>query len=127
MPSFVFGTEPIVRASIRGVVPAGIETKAALMNAVDNALKLPDYFGRNWDALEECIRDLSWLPEGSIVLVHEDVPLMNDRASLRTYLSILMDAIRKWAETSARRLVVVFPQHAEEKVRRALSDPSPPS
>jgi RNAse (barnase) inhibitor barstar len=28
-----------------------------LFDALASALALPDYFGRNWDALDECLRD----------------------------------------------------------------------
>ncbi len=50
------------------VVPAGavasaesgaaVDAKAALLDAVAAALGFPAYFGRNWDALDECLRDL---------------------------------------------------------------------
>lgn len=29
-----------------------------LFDAIADALALPGYFGRNWDALDECLRDL---------------------------------------------------------------------
>lgn len=36
-------------------------TKEQLINALGGALSFPDYFGRNWDAVEECMEDLDWL------------------------------------------------------------------
>ena len=35
-----------------------IRTKRELLNALANALEFPDYFGRNWDALDECLGDI---------------------------------------------------------------------
>ncbi len=38
----------------------GVASKPAFLEAFAGALRFPDYFGRNWDAFEECLRDLSW-------------------------------------------------------------------
>ena len=64
MSAFIFCNQDKVEAIHRAELPRGIQNKGALLNAVSDALCFPDYFGGNWDALEECIRDLSWLPEG---------------------------------------------------------------
>ncbi|MGW6394816.1 barstar family protein [Streptomyces sp. NPDC055103] len=37
---------------------AGVTDKAALMDRCAVALALPAWFGRNWDALAECLADL---------------------------------------------------------------------
>ncbi|MFF0429871.1 barstar family protein [Streptomyces sp. NPDC004520] len=37
---------------------AGVTDKAALMDRCAAALALPDWFGRNWDALADCLTDL---------------------------------------------------------------------
>src|SRR5688572_31813881 len=64
-------------------------TKRGLLDELSSGLRFPDYFGGNWDALEECIGDLSWIPPGPVVLRHSDLPLVNDLADSRTYLAIL--------------------------------------
>lgn len=40
-----------------------IEDKQMLMDVISEGFEFPDYFGGNWDALDECLRDLSWLKE----------------------------------------------------------------
>jgi hypothetical protein len=49
----------------------GVTDKPAFMDRCVRALGLPDYFGRNWDALADCLRDLSWAPpaRGRLVVV----------------------------------------------------------
>ncbi|MEU0038161.1 MULTISPECIES: barstar family protein [unclassified Streptomyces] len=41
---------------------AGVTDKPAFMDRCARALDLPDWFGRNWDALADCLGDLSWAP-----------------------------------------------------------------
>ncbi|WP_328971341.1 barstar family protein [Streptomyces sp. NBC_00239] len=40
----------------------GVRTKAALMERCARALELPQWFGRNWDALADVLTDPSWFP-----------------------------------------------------------------
>jgi hypothetical protein len=47
----------------------GVAGKQDLMAALSSALELPDWFGGNWDALDECLRDLGWLDAGGHLLV----------------------------------------------------------
>ncbi|MFF2851249.1 barstar family protein [Streptomyces sp. NPDC058001] len=49
----------------------GVADKAAFMERCARALDLPDWFGRNWDALADCLTDLSWAPpaQGRVLLV----------------------------------------------------------
>jgi RNAse (barnase) inhibitor barstar len=42
-----------------------------LLGRLATALRFPDYFGRNWDALDEMLRDLGWLPGKGCVLLIE--------------------------------------------------------
>ncbi|MGW0898232.1 barstar family protein [Streptomyces goshikiensis] len=40
---------------------AGVRSKAALMRRCGDALRVPGWFGGNWDALADALIDLSWL------------------------------------------------------------------
>jgi RNAse (barnase) inhibitor barstar len=56
-------------------VPRGVRSKEKLLRLLSQALRFPNYFGGNWDALEECLHDLHWLPEKiNIAIVHEQWP-----------------------------------------------------
>jgi RNAse (barnase) inhibitor barstar len=83
-----------------------LERKLDLLRALAASLRFPDYFGWNWDALDECLRDLSWLDDqrSIVVLLHKHVPL-SDTAQRRTYLEILASA----QTAHAGRLRVIFP------------------
>ncbi|MFD3719448.1 barstar family protein [Streptomyces sp. NPDC058674] len=49
----------------------GVRTKAELMRRAGDAFGVPRWFGGNWDALADAVRDLSWLPDtaGRLVAV----------------------------------------------------------
>jgi RNAse (barnase) inhibitor barstar len=119
---FYFGKEAIVLRDrrVQARIPAGIETKMQLLDALDASLGFPEYFGGNWDALWDCICDLSWLEPVQVVLLHDDLPMSSDRDSLRTYLSLLQDAVAAWKEKPEHELVVVFPRGVEPTVRELL-------
>jgi RNAse (barnase) inhibitor barstar len=90
-----------------------LKHKSDLLNALAASLKFPDYFGHNWDALDECLRDLSWLDDQkSIVLLHKHVPLSNDEQR-RIYLDILKAA----QAAHSGRLRVVFRASNEQETK----------
>ena len=60
----------------------GIHTPERLFDELSRTLDLPDYFGRNWDALDECLRDL---PE---------------RADAETCVLVLFDAYAGWQDST---------------------------
>jgi hypothetical protein len=100
-------------------VRAGVRDPHVLLEELASQLRFPDYFGANWNALEECVRDLSWLPDGPLVLKHHDLPLAGDVASQKTYLSILSDVVeKKWTVPGQRLrdLFVLFPPETRQPI-----------
>lgn len=51
---------------------AEVYDKDTLIAALAEALKFPDWFGGNWDALEDCLMDLTWIDAPGYVLVLKD-------------------------------------------------------
>lgn len=43
--------------------------EATFFDAISKVMKFPSYFGRNWDALDECLTDMQWEPARGHVLV----------------------------------------------------------
>lgn len=77
--------------------------KAALLALVAGALRFPDYFGGNLDALEECLRDLDdFLPApGYLVLIERAARACpGRRGDFEVVVEILDGAGRYWREQS---------------------------
>jgi RNAse (barnase) inhibitor barstar len=114
MSSFQFQAPPAPRPGERLIaVPASLETKTDLFNFLAREFPLPDYFGHNWDALEECLGDLSWLDDEIILLAHWDIPLEKTPADRRIYLQVLSRV-----GVESKRLTIYFP----ESFRREIAD-----
>lgn len=71
--------------------------KPALLKEVARALEFPDWFGANWDALEDCLTDLSWhKARGHLLLIEAANALPAD--DLGVFRDILESAAAFWAE-----------------------------
>ena len=103
-------------AAFVATLPRGIKSIAVLFHELDRQLKFPEHFGANWDALWECICDLSWLPSGAVVIEHHDLPLAEDVAEAKIYLSILEGAVRKLSGSRDHELFVVFPPENRDRI-----------
>lgn len=90
-------------------IPEGIllvELDAALMTGLKGlyrelaaALKLPDYFGNNFNSLDECLTDLAWLPsDGYLLLIKNSEYLLNEESddALQGLLAVLDSAGEEW-------------------------------
>ncbi|MGR6917442.1 barstar family protein [[Actinomadura] parvosata] len=65
-------------------------TRAAFFDEVARALSFPGYFGRNWDALTDCLRDIGAV---TLVVEHAEELLAGEPPEqLATLLTVLADA-----------------------------------
>ncbi len=72
-------------------------TKRGLMQEWGAALQFPYYFGENWDAFEECVNDLGWLPaRGYILAVTDAERLLGEGDDFATFVRILAAAATRW-------------------------------
>ena len=105
-------------------IPAGIRSKQKLLSVLADKLQFPGYFGWNWDALEELLQDLSWLPAGRpVLMVHADLPFGKGGEHRGTYLSILAGLAH---HAGGRRVRVVFPVSTAAEVGTEPREPRQP-
>src|SRR5262245_5431337 len=74
-------------------------TKRGLLNELARALEFPAGSGRNWDALEEMLADLEWLPAKGYLLVvtSADELLVEDPDEYETFIDIVKSVAKEWA------------------------------
>ena len=114
--SFRDATAAVVR------LPRGIRSKQKLFAIFADKLHFPNYFGWNWDALEECLRDLSWLSPGqSIAIVHEDLPFGAGGANRGIYLDLLREVLDYWSKSGDRSVHVIMPMSLQTSLTPATN------
>jgi RNAse (barnase) inhibitor barstar len=83
------------------------KTPEGTLREFSRALEFPDYCGCDWDALEECLTDLAWLPaKGYVILITDAQAVMPDHVEeYETLLEILNDVGEAWSkgQTSSGR------------------------
>lgn len=81
---------------------SAMRTLDGLFAEVSSKLEFPDYFGNNWDALDECLADFEWLPgfAYTIVIVDALEVLAAEPAHQLEVLVKLLDRVSaEWAES----------------------------
>ncbi|AKK67465.1 barstar family protein [Xanthomonas translucens] len=79
----------------------GCSSKPMLLMRLAAQLDFPIGFGRNWDALMDGLRDLSWLPaKGGYALLLEDAAELQSVAKkdFDVLLELLDDVAKEWAQ-----------------------------
>ncbi|QQQ01248.1 barstar family protein [Lysobacter enzymogenes] len=80
---------------------AGCRDKDDALARIAAGLRFPEWFGGNWDALDDSVNDLSWWPAPGYLLLIEragawQAAHADDAATL---VEILGDAAQDWAKT----------------------------
>jgi hypothetical protein len=93
----------------------GIQKKEDLLDHIAHTLSFPDWFGRNWDALEDCLTDLSWCQADGHVFVFDNFAPGDD-------LGVLIDVLASCAEFWAARDRSFFAVFIDPDRSLALAD-----
>jgi hypothetical protein len=79
---------------------AHAKDRTALFAELDRALKLPEHFGHNWDALADVLEDRDWLGKsGRVIVLHGSAAYRRDHPTDWTTLEDLFaEASEFWKE-----------------------------
>jgi len=89
MPSGVY------RSAVAPAEAVEIDLGHKPIEAIARALQFPEWFGGNWDALEDCLGDLSWRDSARTVLAMKNFQ-RNDELGI--LIDILASTAQFWAE-----------------------------
>jgi len=102
-------------------------SKRAVLDAFADALGLPEYFGGNWDALDECLRDNAWheprdAARGGLMLRIDGAASAAGAApeAFETMVDLLDDAVESWRDRGIACWVLVATDHPDEFGLEAL-------
>ncbi|MFE1951028.1 barstar family protein [Streptomyces sp. NPDC059524] len=94
------------------------------------ALRLPDHFGWNWPALQDCLFDLHWISAERILLTIDDVHavLSEEPQEREVPFRMLKDAAKHWAgkpdlpgqKKVSFEAVLLCPSDQEEQLLREI-------
>ncbi|HEY9618128.1 MAG TPA: barstar family protein [Microcoleaceae cyanobacterium] len=89
-----------------------ITNKSEFLQACAQAMEFPQHFGLNWDALEDCLTDLDWLPAKGYVVLYEQPELFAQSEPIEwsTTLEIFQAAIEYWQNTNVPMYVLLKPR-----------------
>lgn len=85
-------------------------TDASLFAALSETFRFPDYFGGNWDALDEVLRDLEWIAPAKVVLTVDGRQGMELSWTFGRLLAAWLSAAQEWSSTGVPfHMVVLLP------------------
>jgi hypothetical protein len=125
-PLFQFADEPPLRSADGAYVvevPSDERDVIRFLGQLGCLLQFPNYYGQNWNALEDCLRDLAWIAEERVILCHRTLPSLPEQ-ELRVYLAVVLHSIEDWRPGEAHQLIAVFPELSRARVESLLQSPA---
>jgi RNAse (barnase) inhibitor barstar len=110
------------RSFVVTIDAAGFAGDYDVFEALNDQFGMPAYFGWSWDALFDCLADLSWLPAECYVVVVENAQRLrvDDCPAHRSLVEVLRRSAAAWSSPMANARGVT----AEFRVLLVLGDGS---
>ncbi|MEO8627272.1 MAG: barstar family protein [Betaproteobacteria bacterium] len=91
-----------------------VRNKRTFLRAAGRALECPVWFGMNWDALSDCVTDLTWMPAQAYLVLLGNVDAFAGSAphQFQTALEIFEEAAEYWDTQGVRFHVLIATDHA---------------
>jgi len=79
---------------------ASAGNKEQMLEEVGKAMRFPEWFGHNWDALADCLLDMGWLPANGYVVILDHCDGAHGRAEedFVRLMGIFQEAADAWRE-----------------------------
>lgn len=90
-------------------------TRAAFFEEAARVLDFPEYFGRNWDALLDCLRDVGAV---AVIVAHAENLLADEPP---TQIAILLDIMATAASDGLTLTLCTDPDH-ETSLRQRITE-----
>jgi RNAse (barnase) inhibitor barstar len=95
-----------------------IHGKDEFLKQAAATLQFPDYFGGNWDALADCLTDMSWHQASGFVILYNDFNPFAEKArdEFRVALDIFRESTEFWRSQGKIMIVLLAgtPENAKE-------------
>lgn len=98
-----------------------MSNRSGLFGEFSNRLQFPDYFGSNWNALDECLADLDWLDlPGYLLVIDSSRSVLSDEGTevRRLFNGLLEDISGEWARSDPGIIfrTILSPQRVSTEV-----------
>ncbi|MBI5389401.1 barstar family protein [Candidatus Woesearchaeota archaeon] len=88
---------------------SNIENESMLFQAFSQSLKFPDYFGRNWNALYDCLTDLMWIKgKWRLAILIKNYEKIKKRDYFTLLFDVLHDSQQFWNATNNKFKVFIY-------------------
>jgi len=80
-----------------------------LLTEISIVCKFPDYFGNNWNAMEDCLIDLEWLPAAGYQLIWRNASklFLSSPEDFLVFLDICKSASEFWQKQGKQFQLVI--------------------
>jgi RNAse (barnase) inhibitor barstar len=109
-PNEIARTAKAVKLSVVKLDLRKVRGKKGFLARLAKALHCPPYFGMNWDALSDCMRDLSWLNDNGwvVILLNGQEFAAKNQDDFNTAIDVFQTAAEYWRSQAKPFWVLVY-------------------